>query len=147
VRRGDVVTHVDGHPLESARGFFERLERTTPGQNVSLVAIRNREKLDLTVRAEQIPKDYVAVLASELLGLSLEPAPRGGFAVSGVRNGSSAAQIGLRRGDVLLAIGGRTLTDAEALRRAVLALQGLSRALLVVARGGGRYHVALPLAS
>jgi serine protease Do len=99
------------------------------------------------VRAEQIPKGYVATLASELLGLSLEPAPRGGFAVSGVRAGSSAAQIGLRRGDVLLAIGGRSLSDAEALRRAVLALQGLPRALLVVARGGGRYHVALPLAS
>ena len=45
VRRGDVVTHVDGQPLESARGFFERLERTTPGQELSLTAIRNREKL------------------------------------------------------------------------------------------------------
>jgi S1-C subfamily serine protease len=147
VRRGDVVTHVDGQPLESARGFFERLERTTAGQDLSLTAIRNREKHELAVRAEQIPKGYVATLASELLGLSLEPAPRGGFAVSGVRAGSSAAQIGLRRGDVLLAIGGRSLSDAEALRRAVLALQGLPRALLVVARGGGRYHVALPLAS
>jgi serine protease Do len=82
-----------------------------------------------------------------MLGLTLEPAPQGGFAVSGVRTGSSAAQIGLRRGDVLLAIGGRSLSDAEALRRAVLALQGLPRALLVVARGAGRYHVALPLAS
>jgi Do/DeqQ family serine protease len=147
VRRGDVVTHVDGQPLESARGFFERLARTTPGQQLSLTAVRNGEKHALAVRAEQIPKGYVATLLSDLLGLSLDPAPRGGFAVSGVRTGSSAAQIGLRRGDVLLAIGGRSLTDAEALRRAVLALQGLPRALLVVARGGGRYHVALPLAS
>ena len=81
VRRGDVVTHVDGQPLESARGFFERLERTTPGQDLSLTAMRNREKHELAVRAEQIPKGYVATLVSELLGLSLEPAPRGGFAV------------------------------------------------------------------
>ena len=147
VRRGDVLTHVDGQPLESARDFFERLERTTPGQDLSLTAIRNGEKHEVAVRAEQIPKGYVATLASDLLGLSLEPVPRGGFAISAVRAGSGAAQIGLRRGDVLLAIGGRSLTDAEALRRAMLALQGLPRALLVVARGGGRYHVALPLAS
>jgi len=146
IRRGDVLTHVDGQPLESARGFFERLERTTPGQDLALAALRNGEKLQIAVRAEQIPKGYVTTLLSELLGLTLEPAPRGGFAVSAVRTGSGAEQIGLRRGDVVLAIGGRSLSDAEALRRAVLAVQGLPRALLVVARGAGRYHVALPLA-
>jgi serine protease Do len=147
VKRGDVITQVDGQPLESARDFFERLERTTAGQDLSLTAVRNRETRKLALRAEPIPNGYVTTLVSELLGLSLEPAPRGGFAVSGVRSGSGAAQIGLRKGDVLLSIGGRSLTDAEALRRAVLALQGLPRALIVVARGGGRYHVALPLAS
>src|SRR5258705_670691 len=147
VRRGDVVTQVDGQPLESARDFFERLERTTAGQELALTTLRNRETKKLTVRAEQIPQGFVTSLVSDLLGLTLEPAPHGGFAVSGVRAGSGAAQIGLRRGDVLLAIGGRSLSDAEALRRAVLALPGLARALIVVARGGGRYHVALPLAS
>jgi serine protease Do len=146
VRRGDVITQVDGQPLESARDFFERLERTTAGQEIALTTVRNREAHKVSVRAEQIPEGFVGSLVSDLLGLTLEPAPRGGFAVSAVRAGSGAAQIGLRRGDVLLAIGGRTLSDAEALRRSVLALQGLPRALIVVARGGGRYHVALPLA-
>jgi S1-C subfamily serine protease len=89
----------------------------------------------------------VATLVADLLGLELQPDPRGGFAVTRIRTGSGAAQIGLRPGDVLLAIGGRTLNDADALRRAVLALQGHTRALIVVARGAGRYHVALPLAS
>ena len=147
MKRGDVVTQVDGQPLESARDFYERLERTTAGQDLSLTTVRNRETRKVAVRAEQIPEGYVTTLVSELLGLTLAPAPRGGFAVSAVRAGSGAAQIGLRKGDILLAIGGRSLSDAEALRRAVLALQGLPRALIVVARGAGRYHVALPLAS
>jgi serine protease Do len=147
VKRGDVVTQIDGQPLESARGFFERLERTTRGQEIALTLVRNRETKKLPVRAEQIPAGYVNGLVSEMLGLALEPNPRGGYAITGVRAGSHAAQIGLRRGDVLLAIGGRSLSDPEALRRAVLALQGLPRALLVVARGNGRYHVAVPLAS
>ncbi len=147
LKRGDVVTQVDGQPLESARDFFERLARTTAGQELRLTTVRNSETRKVAVRAEQIPEGFVTTLVSDLLGLSLEPAPRGGFAVRAVRAGSGAAQIGLRPGDVLLAIGGRTLSDPEALRRAVLALQGLPRALIVVARGGGRYHVALPLAS
>jgi S1-C subfamily serine protease len=81
------------------------------------------------------------------MGLTLSPSQRGGFVVNEVRAGSGAAAIGLRSGDLLLAIGGRGLTDPDALRRAVLALQGQHRALIVVARGGGRYHIALPLAS
>ena len=36
--------------------------------------------------------------------------------------------------------------DEEALRRSVLDLRGRARAILVVARGFGRYHVTIPLA-
>jgi Do/DeqQ family serine protease len=147
VRRGDVLTQVAGQPLESPRSLFERLESTTAGQQLVLTALRDGRKVEIPVRAEPIPEGFVATLVNDLLGLALAPDPRGGFAVSQVRAGSGAAQIGLRPGDVLLAIGGRALNDAEALRRAVLALQGHPRALIVVARGAGRYHVALPLAS
>jgi serine protease Do len=142
-----VITHVAGQPLDSPRGLFERLETATAGQQLQLTELRNGQKLDISVRAEPIPEGYVATLVNELLGLGLEPVPRGGFTVTRVRPGSGAAQIGLRPGDVLLAIGGRALADAEALRRAVLGLQGYPRALIVVARGNGRYHVALPLTS
>jgi serine protease Do len=147
VRRGDVLTQVSGQALDSPRGLFERLESATAGQQLVLAVLRDGKKLEIPVRAEPIPDGFVATLVNDLLGLELQPAPRGGFAVSRVRAGSAAAQIGLRPGDVLLAIGGRVLSDAEELRRAVLALQGHPRALVVVARGAGRYHVALPLAS
>ena len=147
VRRGDVLTRVAGQPLESARGFFERLEHTTAGQELALTTLREGRTLEIAVRAEEIPEGFVTSLVDDLLGLSLSPGERGGFVVNGVRAGSGAAQIGLRSGDLLLAIGGRSLTDPDALHRAVLALQGQRRALIVVGRGGGRYHVALPLTS
>jgi S1-C subfamily serine protease len=86
--------------------------------------MRNGDAQKIAVRAEQIPANYVTTLVSELLGLELAPDRAAGFAVRGVRAGSSAARIGLHSGDVLLAIGGRTLSDPEALRRSVLALQG-----------------------
>jgi S1-C subfamily serine protease len=72
VKRGDVVTQIDGQPLESARDFFERLARTTAGQELQLTTVRNRETRKLAVRAEQIPQGFVTSLVSDLLGLSLE---------------------------------------------------------------------------
>ena len=65
--------------------------------------------------------------------------------VEKVRGGSGAARIGLQRGDVFLGINGRPLEDDQALRRSILDLRGRGRALVVVQRGAGRYHVAIPL--
>jgi len=146
VEPGDLVTRVDGRPLASAGEFFERLERVTAGQELTLGVARSGAKREIRVRAEQIPDGFVTTLVSELLGLSLEPAARGpGFRITAVRRGGGAEQIGLQVGDWLLAIGGRELSGPETLRRSVLALRGQPRALIVVARGNGRYHVALPL--
>ena len=36
VRRGDVVTHLDGRPVETGRSFFEMLSSVTAGQQLSL---------------------------------------------------------------------------------------------------------------
>ena len=145
VQRGDLLLRMDGQAIESARDFFERLERATVGQELSLSLLREGQPRAIAVRAEEIPAGYVAGLLRDLAGLELEPAPAGGFTVRGVRPGGGAERIGLRRGDLLLAIGGRELSDPDALRRAVLALRGQTRALIVVQRGNGRYHVALPL--
>jgi serine protease Do len=144
VRTGDLVTRIDGQAVASARDFFERLERATSGQDLALTLLRDGRPHELGVRAAEIPDGYVAELAADLIGLELSPASRG-FVVRGVRPDSGAQQIGLRVGDRLLAIGGRELSDADALLRAVLGLRGQSRALIVVERGNGRYHVALPL--
>ena len=62
-----------------------------------------------------------------------------------VRPGSGAERIGFEPGDLILGINGRALADDCALHRAALDLRGRSRALVVVARRGGRYHVAVPL--
>jgi S1-C subfamily serine protease len=66
--------------------------------------------------------------------------------VRSVRKDGGAARIGIQPGDRILGINGRPLQGAEDLRRSALDLSGRSRALVVVQRGAGRYHVTIPLA-
>jgi S1-C subfamily serine protease len=53
--------------------------------------------------------------------------------------------MGLRPGDYVLGINGVALRSNEDLRRAVARLRGRARALVVVQRGPGRYHLTIPL--
>jgi S1-C subfamily serine protease len=145
VRRGDLLGALDGHAVRSAREVYEALERCTPGQALRLALVRGSAPLELTARVVPFPAERVVELGEQLLGLRLAPAEGGGFRVESVRPGSGSASIGLASGDRILAINGRGLEDEAALRRAVLDLLGRPRALVVVQRGRGRYHVRVPL--
>ena len=91
-------------------------------------------------------QDQVAEkLSSRLLGIDLEWQKVGAYQVSGVRRGSPAERIGLQPGDFVLAVNGLALDGEAALTRAMLDLRGRERALVVVQRGPGRYHLTIPL--
>ena len=145
VKRGDVVTHLDDRPVRNARGFFEMLETAVDGQELRLTLQRDDGTKKIRVRAQEVPEPVIQELVSELLGLDLAPGERGGYVVRSVRRGSGAERIGIQAGDVVLGINGRTLQNADALRRSALDLRGRARAQAVVQRGGDRYHVSIPL--
>ncbi len=145
VKRGDVVVRVDDRPVQTARSFFEMLETTIDGQKLRLEIWRDAETHKIAVRAEEIPDAVVSKLITETLGIELELRRNGGYLVNSVRPGSGAERIGIQAGDLVLGINNSPLEDAEALRRAALALRGRSRAQIVVQRGTGRYHVTIPL--
>ena len=144
LRRGDVVTRLDGHALATPRAFFEILAAATPGQTLEVEVWREGGARTLRAQAEAASDEHVAALLREKLGLELRPAQGGGYEVRAVRPGSGAERIGLRAGDLLLGINGQRLDGAVALRRAGLDLQGLAGALVVVQRGRGRYHLTIP---
>ncbi len=145
LRRSDLVTRVDGHKIRNARDVYAIVEAASPAQDLDIEIWRAGATRHLAARAERITGDGVFALAERLLGLSLAPIEGGGFRVKSVQPRSSAEKIGFKSGDVLLGVNGRSLEDADALRQAVLDLQGRGRAQLVVQRGGGRYHVTVPL--
>ncbi|MCZ6464102.1 MAG: trypsin-like peptidase domain-containing protein [Proteobacteria bacterium] len=145
--RGDIVTKLDGRPVRSARSFFEMLGTVTDGQRLQIEAWRDSDFMEIAVVAEDIPDSLVAELTQQFLGMELQAldGEARGFVVQSVRSESASARIGIRRGDLLLGVNGLPLRNTDDLRRAVLNLRGRDRALIVVQRGNGRYHVTIPL--
>jgi S1-C subfamily serine protease len=140
-----VVTQLDRRPIQTGRDFFEMLESVTPGQELRVDLMREGQAKSFTLRAEVVPDAVVSQLLRERLGVELAPAQGGGYQVRSVREGGGAARIGIQPGDRILGINGRPLQGMEDLRRSALDLYGRSRALVVVQRGAGRYHVTIPL--
>lgn len=145
IQRGDVVSSFDGRPLASAERFFEMLRLVVPGQRMRMEIWRDGEKRELTLSAEELPEAVVPKLAESLLGMHLEPRLGGGFEITRVRPSSSAAQIGIRAGDLLVGLSGQPLRNEANLRRTVASLRGQTRAVAVVQRGERQYPVSLTL--
>ena len=143
--RGDIVSRIDNHDLHSARQLFEILETVTADQPLELEVWRDGVARSMPVVARKIPDDVHDELASRLLGLELGWQQVGAYAVTGVRRGSPGERIGLQPGDYVLAVNGLRLDGEAALTRAMLDLRGRERALVVVQRGPGRYHLTIPL--
>ena len=64
-----------------------------------------------------------------------------GVTVTGVTQGSPAARLGLRPGDVLVQIGGEKLADQKDFTRAVY-INRMNRTLLIMIERGGRGYYA-----
>lgn len=146
VQRGDIVAEVDGHAVKNAQQLFEMLEGMTANQDLRLELYRDGKFRKVTATAEELPQAMVRNIASRMLGLELKLSDtHRAFEVTDVDSGSAAEMLGLRAGDFLIGINGVALASDEDLRRAVARLRGRTRALVVVQRGPGRYHLTLPL--
>jgi S1-C subfamily serine protease len=146
IRRGDLVTGLDGRTIRDAGQLFEMLEGMTSGQVRIFELYRDGRFRKASVTAEELPQEMVDSIASRRLGLELALSEKtGSFRITAVAPDSAAARLGLRVGDHLLRMNGVTLASREDLRRAVARLRSAARALIVVQRGAGRYHLTLPL--
>jgi serine protease Do len=146
VQRGDIVAELDGRAVTNAQQLFEMLEGMTDNQDLRLELYRDGEFHKVTATAEELPQAMVRNIVSQLLGLELKLSDTHQvFEITTVNARSAAETLGLRAGDYLIGINGAGLASNEDLRRAVARLRGRARALVVVQRGPGRYHLTLPL--
>jgi serine protease Do len=163
LKEGDVVTAVNGHPVENGGDLQVIVSEDAPGSKIQLDVMRNGhpEKIDLTV-GEYHKNQEVAAASSDAsgharLGIAisdLTPDVRQqlqlgsdvqGVAVAQVQPGSPAEDAGLSSGDVILEINRKPVTSADQFRNEVKGLpEGKDMLLRVWANGGTSFRVVHP---
>ena len=140
LRKGDVVTGLNGRPVRGAAELRARLGVVPVGDSVELRVQRGKDTQMLKARIGELEQARRAGGQSiaELAGAELADAQRQGgrgeraILVTAIDPGSDAFNHGLREGDVIFGVNRRRVTTVPALVRALRAKGPLA---LNVARG------------
>ena len=151
IKRGDVILDVDDQPVEDPRGLDYRIATKPLGGTAVLRIFRNGARLNLSLRLEAAPeippRDPVTIEGRNPFAgatfWNVSPAVRDDLSLRGVNKGvvvadvaaaSNAANVGLQKGDVVLAVNNVRIADTSQLRRAAAAREDYWK--LSIARGG-----------
>jgi len=155
IKTGDTVLKVGDHIVADPRDLAREVAKIEPGEKLPVTVFRDGKEEVIEVTIGAMPGDQEMASRSGAkqsparakLGLQLMPAEDGtGVLVAGVTPDSPAASKGLKRGDVILEVGGVQVDDPEALRAAIdkASAEGSKRVLLLVRSGDRQRFVALP---
>jgi Do/DeqQ family serine protease len=159
LKRGDVITSINGDAVADSNGLRNRVASTLPGSQVVLGVVRDRTQKTVTVKLGELSGPKEAQNSTDepseggRLGLTVEPltpdmarqeglAGRKGLVVVGVDPNGPASNAGFRAGDVIREVNGKPVSDVADLKAAVRA-SGDRPALVLVNRDGGTLFLAL----
>ena len=160
LKQGDVILKVSGQAIDNSNSLRNRVSELAPGTAITLDVFRHGENRQLTAALGEMTPEEQSAPASQSaktgdLGMTLESltsslasqfnVPRGttGVVVTAVDPSSSAAQAGMRSGDVITQLNGQAI-DSPSKAREVLSARHDRPVLAGVVRGGQHFFVALP---
>ena len=168
VEAGDVITAVNGQSVKDARELARIIGGLVPGSAAKLDLVHKGQDKMVSLTLAQLPNTQEAkadVEADEKrashgtdvarLGLTIAPASKvdgagnEGVVVMKVDPESAAADRGLKKGDVILEVAGRSVGNPSDVREAIEAARtDKKRSVLMRLRSGDASHfVAVPLAN
>jgi Do/DeqQ family serine protease len=135
LKRGDVISAIDSQSVDDAESVGFRLGVKPLGGAAKVTVLRNGRTLDLPLKLasapEVPPRDALVIHApSPFEGaqvMNLSPAvteelsladARDGVVVATVGDGSTAAQVGVQKGDVVVAVNGQKIATTRDLEKA-----------------------------
>jgi serine protease Do len=156
LKSGDVITAIDGETIADPHDLARRIAASGPDKSATVALIRNGAPMSLEVTVGTMPADKQAkadfgaegdATALAKLGLTLR-ANRGdgGVVVADVEPDSPAADEGLRRGDVILEVGGKAVSRPSQVADEIDAAKsgGKRSVLFRVQSDDGERFLALP---
>ena len=168
IESGDVITAVNGEPVKDARELARTIGGMAPGATVKLNVLHKGQDKVVTMTLGQLPNTVEAKADTDAdggkgasrgtdvpkLGMTVAPASsvagagKEGVVVTEVDPKSAAAERGFKEGDVILEVGGKSVSTAGEVRDAITAARSDNKnsVLMRVKSGGQSRFVAVPLA-
>jgi serine protease Do len=166
IQSGDVITTVNDAPVHDPRELGRKIGTMAPGTSVKLGVIHQGQAKTMTLTLGTLPNEKEASTSQEQnqrevpdgellpkLGLTLAPSGKvsgsgnEGVVVTGVNADGVAAEHGFQVGDVILEVGGKTVSTLAEVRKSLADArsEGKHTVLFRVKSGDGTKFVALPL--
>jgi serine protease Do len=165
IKSGDVILSVNGEKVKDARSLARTISAMAPGTSVRLGLLHDGKEDTVTLTLGELPKERQARADTNnderetpnseepKLGLSLAPASKvagsdtEGVVVTGVDPSGPAADHGVKTGDVILEVGGKTVSTPADVRKAVgdAHSSGKRTVLMRVKSGDSTRFVAIPI--
>jgi serine protease Do len=161
IKRGDVILSYQGRPVVDTNAFRNEIAATKPGSTVTLQVLREGRTIEVKPTLEEMTaaRDGSRSLDGERegsgkYGMTVEPltpelAARlnldrdvRGVVITNVDPSGAAASAGLRQGDVIQQVNGKTVDDAGDVRDALNDVSG-KPSVLLIARGEATLFVPL----
>ncbi|SDF25084.1 trypsin-like peptidase domain-containing protein [Terriglobus roseus] len=167
MKNGDVITSINGKPVENGSALQVDVAQMTPGTKINLGISRSGQHQSVNVTLGEYNKDKEVASNdgdgsgkqgnSGKLGVAMSdltpdirqqmniPANVNGAAVAQVRPGSPAEEAGLQPGDVIMEVNRKATASADQVASNIKASpDGKNVLLLVWSNGGASYRVVTP---
>jgi serine protease Do len=158
LKRGDVITGLNGQKVEDANDLRLRISETAPNTPVQLSVVRDGQQKQINVTLGELNEKDATAPATEDSGSTLDgvhveeltsdiaqqlqlPASVRGVVVDNVDQSSTAAEAGLTRGDVIQEVNHKPVTSVSEYEHAISSAKG--PVLLLVNNGGVTRYVAI----
>lgn len=160
LKSGDVVVALNGEKIDGPRDLARRVALLGPKKSVDLTYLRSGAEKTVKLTLGLLPDEKEARAdvetgkgGAEVAGLGVEVAPaseagagREGVVVTGIDPNSTAAQKGLRQGDVIVEAAGQVVNSRIDLSSAINSAReaGRKSVLFRVKSADGMKFIALP---
>jgi len=166
IKRGDVVTKIDGKTIETLNQLRNQVAALRPGQTVPVEILRNNKKMTVQVKVTSRDEPQTAKVSadeavestqdssSDVLGmkvgaitselreqLKLAKNTKGVVITDIVRQGQ-AAREGLRQNDIILEVNRKTVSSVKDFSQAVKGIKDGDSIMFLIQRDGNTFYRA-----
>jgi serine protease Do len=153
LKQGDTILKANNEDIDDARDLARTIAKVKPGSAIPVDIIRDGKAETITVKIGAMPGEMPKMAGINKadegfdlsnLGIDVAPADDGaGVKITAVDPNSSAAERGLKVGDVILEVAGNDVTTPAEVRDAIKDGKG-KRVMMLIRSGDNQRYIALP---